>query len=165
MKALEVVDLSYLDRAPVRITTSVVINATPEQVFSAMQEADTWVEAIEPMTRLDWTSPKPFGVGTTRSVYLNMPVGPVQADEVFIAWEENKQMAFYFSHLNKKIFNAVIEDYKIKDLGNGSSELTWDFGYQGAGIFRLIFGLMKGHVKKDNLKALESMKAYIEKNN
>lgn len=164
MKALQVVGLDYLDCAPNRITTTVDINATAEQVFSAMQEADTWVESIEAMTRLDWTSSKPFGLGTTRSVYLNMPNGEVRADEVFIAWEENKQMAFYFSHTNKKMFKAVIEDYRIEDLANGKSRLHWDFAYQGAGIFRPIFALMRSGLAKDNQKALESMKAYIEKN-
>ena len=164
MYTLEKVDMSYLDTAPNVITSSTQINATAEEVFAAMQKAETWVTAIEPMTDLKWTSPQPFGIGTTRTVYLDMPTGKTQVDEEFIAWEENKQMAFYFSHSSKKLFKALLEDYVIKDLGDGRSELTWKFAYQGAGIFRLIFWLMKGQVTKDNQKFLGSMKAHIEAN-
>jgi hypothetical protein len=91
-----------------------------------------------------------------------MPQGKIQVDEKFIAWEQNSRMAFYFTHTNKKLFAALLEDYLITDLGNSRSELTWTFAYQGAGINRLLFWLIKGKVKKDNQKAMESMKAYIE---
>lgn len=164
MKALNAVDLNYLKTAPNLITCSVQIDATPEEVFTHLEKPETWIDTSEAITDLKWTSPKPFKAGTTRTVYLDLPQGNIQVDEVFIVWEQNKRMSFYFSHLNKKIFNAVLEDYVIDDLGNGRSKMIWKFAYQGAGIYRPIFSLIKGKVKKDNQKSLDNMAAYIEKN-
>ena len=35
------------------------------------------------ITKVDWTSPKPFRAGTTRTVTLN----GIKVDEVFVVWD------------------------------------------------------------------------------
>ena len=44
--------------------------------------------------RVDWTSPRPFGVGTTRTVTFQG--GGMEVYETFIAWDPGKHMAFTF---------------------------------------------------------------------
>lgn len=163
MKELKKVDLNYYQEDANTVLVSVNIKATAEQIFDSLQDPDTWTEAFDAVASVVWTSPLPLSLGATRTVEINLPGQPtIKVDEEFIGWEENKRMTFYFSHMSKKLFSAVIEDYQIEQLDDGSCNVTWHFGYQGAGIFRPIFWLMKSNLKKDNQKAMDGLKIYLE---
>ena len=63
----------------------------PGMVWNALLDAQAWTQWL-PITKVTWTSPKPFGPGTTRTV----EVGPQVIEETFFAWEEGTRMAFRF---------------------------------------------------------------------
>ncbi len=72
-----------LDSAPVRFVNEVTINATPERVFEVLEDFDAWPEWFNDIVKVEWTSPRPFGVGTIRNADLqNLPLGNLSA--VFI---------------------------------------------------------------------------------
>ena len=163
MKKLKPVDLNYFQEGANTVLVSANIKATAEQIFDSLQDPDTWTESIDAVSSVVWTSPFPLTLGATRTVEINFPGQPlIQVDEKFIIWEENQRMAFYFTQMSKKLFSAVIEDYQIEQLEDGSCDVTWRFGYQGAGIFRPIFWFLKSNVKKDNRTTLDNMKNYLE---
>lgn len=86
-------------------------------VWAALKDADTWPRWL-PLKKVVWTSPAPFGIGTTRTVTL--PAG--EAEEEFFAWEEGCTMAFRFS-ASTIPFDAFAEDYRLRDVPGGC-ELT-----------------------------------------
>jgi carbon monoxide dehydrogenase subunit G len=121
MHACEVVDLSYFDTAPVRGVAEVTVAATPAQVFACLLDGAAWPRWVPVITKVTWTSPEPFAVGTTRTVDM---VGGMVAEEHFFAWETNRRMAFYFTRANMPA-SAFAEDYQLTDLGDGRTRVRW----------------------------------------
>ncbi|RYF89823.1 MAG: SRPBCC family protein, partial [Caulobacteraceae bacterium] len=87
-------------------------------VWAALLDGKAWTEWL-PLTRVVWTSPQPFGVGTTRTV----SIGEMDIDEVFFAWEEGRRMAFCFAASALPV-SAAVEDYRVVEVPGGC-ELQW----------------------------------------
>ncbi len=98
-----------------------VVHAFPfpsSAVWAALLDANAWTEWL-PITNVTWTSPKPFGVGTTRTV----EIGDQIVEETFFLWEEGKRMAFRFEKSTLPV-SAAVEDYHVIDTADGC-ELHW----------------------------------------
>jgi len=54
-----------------------IIKATPEQIFEVFEDAHSWTVWAMPIQKVDWTSPKPYGIGTTRSVHMMFLTRPI----------------------------------------------------------------------------------------
>ena len=93
----EPVGLDYFASSPVRIVSEVTVKASAAQAFAALEAAAAWPKWAPAITNVEWTSPRPFGLGTTRTVSM---VGGMVAEESFIGWEQDRLMAFYFTRAN-----------------------------------------------------------------
>lgn len=163
MKGLKEVDLTYLEIAPGSMQMTANIHAPVEFVFKVFEDADAWVHCFDAITRVDWTSEPPHKKGATRTIDLKIPGQPLLTiDEEFVEWEQNKRFAFNFKRSSRRVFGAMVEDYKFFEAANGTTDIVWDLGFEGAGIFRIIFKLIAGSVQKDNQHALNTFKEYIE---
>ena len=91
---------------------------------AALEDAAVWPKWAPAIKKVTWTSPKPFGLGTTRTVDL---IGGMLAEEEFIGWEPNRRMAFYFVRTSMPA-DAFAEDYVLRDLGDGRTEIAWTMG-------------------------------------
>ncbi|MAB15242.1 SRPBCC family protein [Parvibaculum sp.] len=89
-----------------------------DMVWAALLDAKAWTEWL-PLTGVTWTSPEPFGVGTTRIV----EAGKAAIEESFYAWEEGRRMAFRFERSPLPI-KAGAEDYRVVETPEGC-ELQW----------------------------------------
>ncbi|MEQ1753864.1 MAG: SRPBCC family protein [Micropepsaceae bacterium] len=87
-------------------------------VWAALLDDKAWTEWL-PLTKVTWTSGKPFGNGTTRTV----EVGSQVVEETFFAWDEGKRMAFRFERSTLPV-SAAVEDYSVVDVPGGC-ELHW----------------------------------------
>lgn len=90
----------------------------PEVVWAALLDGKAWTEWL-PLTKVTWTSPEPFGPGTTRTV----EAGGAAIEETFYAWEEGQRMAFRFERSPLPI-KAGAEDYRVVP-APGGCELRW----------------------------------------
>lgn len=90
----------------------------PEVVWAALLDGQAWTEWL-PLTKVTWTSPEPFGVGTTRTV----EAGGAAIEETFYAWKEGQRMAFRFERSPLPI-QAGAEDYRVV-AAPGGCELRW----------------------------------------
>jgi carbon monoxide dehydrogenase subunit G len=124
------VGIEFCDTAPHRFTTEVVIHATPEQIFEVFEDPDSWVVWALPIRRVEWTSPRPFGVGTTRTVTMT---GGLVGKEEFIAWERGRRMAFRFTEASMAAVTAFAEDYQLSDAGNGRTRVRWVMAMEARG--------------------------------
>ncbi len=134
------VDNTYFSTAPYCFTATVTINASAADVFDAFEDENSWPEWAMPIQSVDWTSPKPFGVGTTRRVAMS---GGLVGDEVFIDWDYPKRMAFCFTHSSQSLIESFAEGYDVKDLGDGQVEVTWTMGMTPKGLGKLTMFLFK----------------------
>jgi hypothetical protein len=68
-----------------------------------------------------WTSPRPFGVGTTREA---QPMAGPRVRERYYRWDEGRSHAFYVYEATMPLFRRFAEDYIVEPDGDGSV-FTW----------------------------------------
>ena len=124
------VGLEFLEETKNVFRSEQIVKATPEQIFDVFEDEEAWTVWAFPIQRVEWTSPKPFGVGTTRSVYM---MGELKVYEEFVAWERGKRMAFTFVGASKDNPERFLEDYRVTDLGNGTCRVEWYMGMEKRG--------------------------------
>ena len=117
-KSHEAVDEGWL--VDVATTLKQSFSLPSSVVWRALLDGPAWTEWL-PLDSVEWTSEEPFGVGTTRTVCIGNDV----IDEVFFAWEDQKQMAFRFDASTLPL-SAAVEDYRLQDTETGC-DLLWTF--------------------------------------
>jgi len=138
MYPCERVELSFIQSAPFRFSNSVDLAITPEQLFEVLADADSWPRWAKVITKVTWTSPEPYGVGTTRVVDMR---GGLTGDEEFLAWEPYTYVAFRFNSCSNKAVAAFAEEYRVVETPGGC-RLTWTMAQKPNGPAR--FGLVLG---------------------
>lgn len=129
MHPCEKVDASYVDTAPHRFANSVDLAITPEQLFEVFADAEAWPRWAKVIRHVEWTSPLPPGVGSTRVVSM---LGGLKGAEEFLVWEPYRQMAFRFNEASEKSIRAFAERYDVVETPGGC-RLTWTLALDVAG--------------------------------
>lgn len=127
------VDLDWMATAPQRFSNSVDIALSPDELFGVLARADTWPRWAKVIKHVEYTSPEPRGVGTTRVVRM---AGGMVGDEEFLVWEPGKQMAFRFNTSATKTLNAFLENYLLEPIAGGT-RLTWELGMDTGGASKI----------------------------
>lgn len=122
LRAHKHVGEDYLAKGAVRVAHAFPF--PPTAVWAALVDAQAWTQWL-PITKVTWTSPQPFKVGTTRTV----EIGPQVVEETFFAWDEGGRMAFRFERSSLPL-SAAVEDYRVVPT-SGGCELQW-FGKASA---------------------------------
>ena len=123
----------------------------PEMVWNALLDGAAWTEWL-PITDVIWTSPKPYGPGTTRTVEIENEV----IEETFFAWEEKRRMAFRFERATLPV-SAAVEDYRVKPV-EGGCELHWS----GRASGMLVLGpIITGQLTKSIREGLPKLETLI----
>jgi hypothetical protein len=88
---------------------------------------------------VNWLSPRPFGVGTTREVVL--APGLTKVHERFFRWEKGHGYSFTVYEANLPVFKRFAEDYVLEPEGlNGdSTRFTWTVAIEPRSAFALTF--------------------------
>jgi carbon monoxide dehydrogenase subunit G len=129
------VDDAWVDSAPVRLVNAVDIDATPEQIWTALEDASAWPRWASVITRVEWTSPQPFGLGTTRTVTMR---GGVVGDEEFTSWEPPRRMGFRFNQASMDGVRAFAERYTLEPLPAGGTRVVWVMAMAPKGVSKVI---------------------------
>lgn len=154
MREMKKVEADYPFSGPNSTTLRQVINKPAASVFASFEDAAAWKEWLG--LDVEWTSDKPFGVGTTRTVITNGQT----IEEVFTVWDEPDQMAFYFERTTLPLA-AFAEDYTLTQLSETSCELAWTYAYEWNGPLGRLgekgFGLFFSLTGKRSLGKLAKM--------
>ena len=140
MYQLEDIDLDFIHQTRFSFPATVELDCTPDQLFDIFEDPHSWTVWAGAITKVEWTSPKPFGVGTTRTVTMS---GGMIGVEEFIAWKRGERMAFKFTQCNKSMITAFGEDYVVTDLGNGRCRLQWTMAMQPRGASKVFMSGFK----------------------
>ena len=119
---LEPVDATFFDDALFAYRYPVELAVPPERVWESLTSDRALADWGLPLRRLEWTSPRPFGVGTSREV--DLAAGLVTIKERFFRWEEGERYSFYAESVNRNVLHAFAEDYVVERT-SGGSRFTW----------------------------------------
>jgi hypothetical protein len=125
-------DAGFLDAAPFRLADSFEIDRPAEAVWAELtaEEPLGWCRILR---RVEWTSPRPFGVGTTRTAHARG--GALR--ERFFRWEEGRRKSFYVVEASAPLFRRFAEDYLVEPNGPGSCRFTWTIAAEPRAAARL----------------------------
>ena len=121
MPALEPADEAFLESAPVRYVGVFDIARPAPEVWLQLTR-DGALDHCRLLGGAVWTSPRPFGVGTTRT--MAVAGGVLMVHETFFRWEEGRRKSFYVTRTNLPLFRRLAEDYLVEPT-SGGSRFTW----------------------------------------
>jgi hypothetical protein len=127
MYPLEPAGDDLLRRAQAHSVAEREIPVSAEHLFSTLEEGATWCKFFPVIRKVEWTSPRPFGEGTTRLVTV---VGGVRLDEVFWAWKPGSRMGFAITAASNRALKGLVELYDILPLDDQRCKLRWEMGME-----------------------------------
>ena len=98
---LEPMDESFFRTAPYIYRLPVELNVPPERVWQSLTSDRALADWGLGLHRLEWTSPRPFGIGTTREVVL--PGRAITVRERFFHWDEGHRKTFYVTEADRPL--------------------------------------------------------------
>lgn len=129
MFATRLVDLDFLDTAPLRLTFAGTLRAMPEAVFAAIADdvaaLPRWYGAV---AAAEYAGAAPFGVGTRRRVKL---VGGVAFHERIIAWDSPDRYAYRVERTTVPGIRAMADKWTIRWTPAGT-RLAWTIAVDAA---------------------------------
>ena len=141
---LEPSDASVLDSAPHVYSFRKRHAAKPDRVWESLASDESLAAWGPSVKQVEWLSPRPFGVGTTREVVL--AAGSPRLRERFIRWDEGHGYSFAVYEANVPVFRHFVEDYVVEPDGDGTL-FTWKIAIEPKGAFSLPFKLLSPVLK------------------
>ena len=140
---LEPTDADVFEQAPHVFTYQKRFAAPPDQVWEQLT-SDASITAWGPATKdVNWTSPRPFGVGTTREVHA---LGGPRMRERFFRWEEGTRKSFASYESTLPLFKRFAEDYSVEPDG-ADTLVTWVVAMEPTDKLALPFTVLAPAVK------------------
>jgi hypothetical protein len=147
--SLEPCDETFFASAPYRYVDAMEIPQPAAKVWDALT-ADGTLSWCKLLAGAEWTSPRPFGVGTTRRMKVGF--GALVIDERFFRWEEGTRKSFYVERASLPLFKQFGEDYLVEPLTPSSCRFTWTLAANPLPAARLgapINGLLAKSIFRD----------------
>jgi Polyketide cyclase / dehydrase and lipid transport len=123
---LEHTDEDFLISAPSRYSETFAIARPATEVWSELvsDKPLKWCRILS----IDWTSKRPYGIGTTRQA--KVLGGAMKLQEHFFIWDEGRRYAFYATEANLPVFRRLAEDYVVEPNGPNHCRFTWTFALE-----------------------------------
>lgn len=109
-----------------------------------------WCRILQSVT---WTSPRPFDVGTTRTV--RSLGGASIFNELFFRWEEGRRKSFYVVESSTPLFQRFAEDYLVEPTSEASCRFVWTIAIEPRPVVRIgnpVNKLLLGTLFRDTRK-------------
>lgn len=132
---LEPCDETFFDTATYSYRYPIELDVPPERVWESLTSDRALADWGLGLRKLEWTSPRPFGVGTTREVVLAGRM--LELHERFFRWEEGRRKSFYAHEANRPLLRAFAEDYLVERTPTGS-RFTWTIAMEPTARARLL---------------------------
>ena len=123
--------------APYVFRYSKIFAAPPETVWESLvsdESLSAWSATVKSLT---WSSPRPFGIGTTREVVL--APGLARVHERFIRWDEGRGYAFTVYEASVPALKHFAEDYVLTPEGQDATRFDWTVAIEPTKVFALPF--------------------------
>jgi hypothetical protein len=136
---VESADANIFTSAPHLFRYSKTFAAPPAKVWESLVSDDSLSAWSATVSALNWLTPRPFGVGTTREVVL--APGLARVRERFFRWDEGHGYSFTVYEANLPAFKRFAEDYEVEPAGSdgNSTRFTWTIAIEPKRAFALPF--------------------------
>lgn len=121
------VDEDFFDTAPCQFRAAFDIPRPASLVWDDLTSDSPfqWCRILQDVT---WTSSRPFGVGSTRTV---RGLGGLSVlHERFFRWDEGCRQSFYVVRASTPLFRRFAEDYLVKATSESSCRFEWVIAFE-----------------------------------
>jgi hypothetical protein len=113
---------TFFDIAPLRLSEAFDVPRTAADLWADLT-ADNPLSWCRLLRSITWTTPRPFGVGTTRTART---VGnAIVLNEYFFRWEDGRRKSFSVLESNVPLFRRFAEDYLVEPTSETTCRFTW----------------------------------------
>lgn len=153
-------DSSFYEQAPVRFDNAVEVPVPAAVAWKILEDDHSWTVWAGVIDHVEWTSPKPFGLGTTRTV--TMAKGAMVGWEQFIAWDPGKRMGFCFTEATMDGIARFAEDWHVTPTGANSCSVRWIMCMDPKGINKYILKLFAPIMRWNFKRYLKKLSQYAQ---
>lgn len=118
----EAADEGFLEAAPVRLEGVFEVPLPAARVWGDLT-SERPLHWCRILSEVRWTSPRPFGVGTTREVKALW--GASRLRERYFRWEEGRRHSFAVVETTNPMIRRLAEDYLVEPTSEASCRFTW----------------------------------------
>lgn len=153
MQNLERKPLDWMDNAPMRVSVSRSIGASPDAVFAVLADHESWPDWFAGLTKAEVTGAA-SGVGAKRTVVAR---GLGRIDEEFISWEPGASFGFSVVAMRRPVFKTLNELLTIEPTTEGAT-VTYTQAFEPKTWAQPVVALAaKGPIPKALRGALEGL--------
>ena len=157
---LEPSDASVLVSAPHVFRYQSHFAAPPERVWESLASDESLAAWGPSRKSLNWLSPRPVAVDTTRDVVL--AGGTPRIRERFFRWDAGRGYSFAVYEASIPVFRHFVEDYGVEADGDGTL-FTWTIAIEPKGAFALPFKALSPVLKFAFGRTVADGKKYFAK--
>ena len=138
------------------IKESISIMESPKKIWDFWMLVTTDVQWRDGITKAEWTSQAPYGIGSTGTHY-HKDFGAIPWS--IIKWEDGRHVEWVFGECKMK---GSIGYYRVEP-ENGNSRVTIHSNLKLPLLMRILMIFMGGKMKKKAKADLQKLKAIMEK--
>lgn len=153
------VNLDFFNTANLRVTSVIEARCPSERIMETLRGDVVWTQWAPALKKVEWTSPKPYGQGSTRTVYL---AGNQAVRELFFHWDENHRAAFYVVEGTLPGMQSFAEDYRIEPVNADVMRLTWTVAIELTGLQKYLAPVSAFFMKRVLQIWLDNYKVILE---
>jgi hypothetical protein len=130
---LQPADAAFLETAPKRYVGVFDVPRPAAEIWAELTR-DSALDYCRMLGGARWTSARPFGVGTTRT--MKVTPGLLVVEETFFRWEEGRRKSFYAHAASLPLFRRLAEDYLVEERSPTSCRFTWTIAGEPTALAR-----------------------------
>jgi len=154
-KQLKTQPPEWIAKAPVKVSAAREMRATPDQVFDALCDHETWPEWFSSIQKVERLGDQGEGVGSRRRVTVNKRF---VVDEEFIVWEPGKAWGFTVYEASTGAFRTLNELVQIQAIADDRTRVTYTMGFDPNPVVDVLMKLGAKKVLTKNLgQALDKL--------
>lgn len=153
-------DASFYETSLLRFDNSVTVPVAAPILWRILEDDHSWTVWAGVIDKVEWTSPQPFGLGTTRTV--TMAKGLMVGWEKFIAWEPGKRMGFCFTEATMDGVDRFAEDWHVTANSDQSCTVRWVMCMEPRGFSKHLMPLTKPLMNWNFRRYLKKLSQYAQ---
>lgn len=157
MPKLTKVDAAFVATARQTVTVDQIVRAPIQKVWDTIANNDLWPQWFPIMTECQTTSDPATGIGATRSVV----VGLLEADEVFVAWDEPHLWAFSIVKTNLPMATKFVGQLELSTHDQGT-KVVYTGAFDPHLVTKLSYPIVKRQVRKSWTAGLAGLADFLK---
>lgn len=129
-------DESFLDSSSRRVVVDLTVPRPAADVWAELTEDGPMSSYCRTITSIRWTSPRPFGPGTTRTT--RVLGGLFTLDERYPVWEEGRRKVFVGVRIRPPMLRRVSEEYLVEPIDDDHCRFRWTAVWEPTALGRPI---------------------------